>query len=455
MMDIDTLKKIYESKKESFLSDFFTFLRFPTVATDNAYLKDVEKCADWLLAYLSESGLVVEKWQGEKTPTIFASYHAGIDKETLLIYCHYDVQPVDPLQEWLSPPFEPVIRDGNIYARGAQDNKGQCFYTIAAIKTLLKERGNLPVNLKLIIEGEEESGSTSLAKILEEKKEALRADYLLIVDSGILAEDQPAITLGARGIVCMEVTVQEASFDLHSGMVGGIAYNPNRALAEMLAKLHDSSGSVAVPGFYDEVVEMSPQEKKEISFSWNNETFQKLFGFEPTGMEKGVGPEESCWLRPTLEINGIHGGYTGSGFKTVIPAFAQAKISCRLVPRQKPDQIARLVASYLEQQAPKGMKVQVNVFPGNGEGFRTTPSSRIVSIMSESYSAVFEKECQKILIGGSIPISVSLAESAKAQMVLVGVGLPGDRIHAPNEHFSLSRLEKGFLTICRGIELFE
>lgn len=456
MSTITTLKALYEKEKQSNLNDYFTFLRFKSIATDLAYKEEVLQCADWLSNYLKQCGLTVEKWEtGRPAPTIFAQdLRAGPDKETLLIYCHYDVQPVDPLNEWTTPPFEPTQREGQIFARGASDNKGQCFYTIIALKTLLKTRDRLPVNIKFLIEGEEESGSVGLSQIIESKKESLKADYLVIVDSGIEDMQTPAITLGARGLVCFQICLQEADYDLHSGQAGGIAFNPNRALAEMLSKLHDAEGKVTVPGFYDAVIPIPPHEKKAISFDFDQESFHNMFGFHPTGMEKGLSANEAAWIRPTLEINGMWGGYTGAGFKTVIPAKAHAKISCRLVPNQDPEIITKQVKDFLRTLAPASMKLEIETLPGNGKGFRTDPQSRIVRLMSESYTQVFEKPCKNILIGGSIPISVQLCEAAQAEIVLVGLGLPDDHIHAPNEHFGLDRLEKGFLTICRAIELF-
>lgn len=454
-MDLTTYKEIFDKQRDQILSDYYTFLRFKSIATDPAYKEDVFKCADWLMHYLQDSHLQVEKWETENAPVIFAQdLRAGPHKETLLLYCHYDVQPVDPLDEWESPPFEPTLREGEVYARGACDNKGQCFYTMLAIKTLLNKLGQLPINLKFIIEGEEESGSIGLSKLLEEKKEDFKADHLLIVDSGLENPDTPAITLGARGVVCMQVSIQEANFDLHSGMAGGIAYNPNRALSELLSSLHDANGSVSIPGFYDEVAEILPQEKKELNFDFDVGSFHTMFGFEPSGMEKEVPPQEACWLRPTLEINGMWGGYIGPGFKTVIPAKAYAKLSCRLVPHQTPERIAALVSDFLIKNTPAGLTTEVDVLEGSGRGFRTNPNAKIAQIASESYSQVFQKPCHKILIGGTIPIAVELSETAKADMVLVGLALADDRIHAPNEHFGLDRIEKGFLTICRTLELF-
>ena len=363
-----TLKELYAKDKESNLKDYFTFLRFKSIATDPAFQEDVERCADWLASYLKKCGLQVEKWDTGRAPTLFAQdLRAGPDKETLLIYCHYDVQPVDPLYEWITPPFEPTIRDGEVFARGAADNKGQCFYTALALKTLLKNRDRLPVNIKFLIEGEEESGSVGLSQIIPSKKEALKADYLVIVDSGVESLDTPSITLGARGLVCFQISLKEASFDLHSGMAGGLAYNPNRAMVELLSKLHDSEGKVTVPNFYDSVIPISEHEKKEITFDFDHKGFFKMFGFKPTGMEKGVSEYEASWIRPTLEINGMWGGYTGAGFKTVIPAKAYAKISCRLVPNQDPETITAQVKDFLQKLTPANMKLEIETIPGNGK----------------------------------------------------------------------------------------
>lgn len=454
-MPISTFQELFQKEKQQIFNDYFTFLTFASIATDPAHKQDTRACADWLQEYIHGIGLPCEQWKTDNAPVLFAQdLSAGPEKPTLLLYCHYDVQPVDPLDEWNTPPFTPTVINGSVYARGAQDNKGQCFYTIIALKALLKTLKPLPVNLKFIIEGEEESGSTNLSKLLESKKKELKADYLLIIDSGLADRDAPSVTLGARGIVCFQLRLKEAQFDLHSGATGGLAYNPNRGLVELLAKLHNANGSVAIPGFYDELSPISAEDKKEIDLSFDPELFEKTYGFLPTGMETGFEPHESCWLRPTLEINGIWGGYQGSGFKTVIPAKAQAKISCRLVPHQKPDTIAALVMDFLVKNTPKGMDIEIERITGSGEGFRTHAHSRIAKLMAESYAQVFNKPCKKILLGGSIPISVELSRTSGAEMVLVGVGLPSDRIHAPNEHFGLDRFEKGYLTICRAIELF-
>ncbi len=446
----------YERERENILRDYFAFLRFESISADPAYLSKSVDCADWLEEHLRAMSLNVERWETGGAPVLFASdFRAGEDAETLLLYCHYDVQPVDPLDEWTSPPFEPTIRDGKVYARGASDNKGQCFYTLSAIKSYITlNEGHLPVNLKFIIEGEEESGSSGLKALLSEKAETLKADHVLIVDSAMNTPQIPQITLGARGIICFKLTMQEALFDLHSGQLGGVAYNPNRALIELLSSLHDATGTVAVSGFYDEVIGPTPHELSELAMDFDQERFKNLFGFEPTGMEQGLTPMEANCLRPTLEINGIQGGYTGPGFKTVIPAKARASISCRLVPQQQPERIIALISDYLYSRIPEGLKFDLEVLPGSGAGFRRHSNSRIAEIASQSYSDVFQHECEKILMGGSVPIAAELLDVAKADGILLGTALSSDHIHSPDEHFHLDCFEKGFLSICRILELF-
>ncbi|NGX53508.1 MAG: Succinyl-diaminopimelate desuccinylase [Chlamydiae bacterium] len=454
MLSVEQLKEIFQREKEEILEDFFTFLRFKSIATDPAYKNEVVGCADWIKEYLEKIGLTAEKWETEGSPVIFASdLRAGPEKETLLLYGHYDVQPVDPIELWTHPPFEPTLVDGDIYARGASDNKGQSFYTIRAIKTLLEELGQLPINLKILIEGEEESGSAHLPALLEEKSERLQADHTLIVDMGFYEKDQPAIILSARGLVAMTITLTGSKFDLHSGMHGGLAYNPNRALVELLASFHDDSGTVTIPGFYDEVAMITPSEKSELDFDFDVGKFESQFGAKATGMERGVDPFEATCLRPTLEINGIAGGYAGNGFKTVIPAKATAKISCRLVPDQHPNTIAALVETHIRSRIPDGITVTIDLEPGRGAPFRYSPHSRIAEVMTACYSQIFQKPCRRYLSGGSIPITPELAKHVKGDIVLVGVALPDDKIHAPDEHFGLDRLEQGYLILCRSIEL--
>lgn len=448
-------KSYFEQNKEQIVSDYLTFLRFKSISTEQEHAADVRACAAWLKSYIEKIGFKTELWETPGHPVIFASnLSAGPDKPTLLIYNHYDVQPVDPLEEWETPPFEPVIKEGVVYARGAQDNKGQCFYVLQALKAIYTHEKKFPVNIKLCIEGEEEASSTGLSKILPKKKKELKADYLAIVDLGIWDMNHPALTLGVRGMIAMDLEVSGSNTDLHSGGVGGIVYNPIHALAELIAKLRDANGRIAVPHFYDDVETLSDAEKQQLAFDFDEKKFLKMFAAKSSGGESGYTPLERAWVRPTIEINGITGGYSGSGFKTVIPAKASAKVSCRLVPHQDPETIGKLVKGYLEKNAPVGINVSVHLHKGNGKALRSNPHSKAVAAFAKGYEAVFKKPCEFILQGGSIPIVTELAEASKGEVVLLGLGLPTDKIHAPNEHFTLERLEKGMLIMIHALHAF-
>ncbi len=308
----------------------------------------------------------------------------------------------------------------------------------------------LPINLKFCIEGEEESSSLGLSKAIPKMKETLRSDYLLIPDFGQIDRETPAITLGARGMVSMEVTLIGSNSDLHSGLHGGLAYNPNRALAELLAKLWDENGKVRVHGFYDDVVEPRKEDLNEYTFRFEEEKYKKDFGMKAIGGEKGRTMAEANTFRPTLEINGMIGGYTGPGFKTVIPAQASAKISCRLVPNQDPDKIGKQIAEFLQKHAVTGTKVEVH--PGQS-AFRGNPNSQLAKAVSLAVEEATGKKCEKILSGASIPIVAALVKATNAEVVGMGFGLAEDNIHAPNENFDFDRIEKGFLTVARTLEL--
>lgn len=453
MDHIEKWKTLYQTNEKQILQDFFTFLKFQSISSEPDHKEETKKCADWVVDFLKKIGFTVELWETGKHPIIFASYlKAGHEQPTLLIYNHYDVQPVDPLELWSSPPFEPAVRHGQVYARGAQDNKGQCFYTLQALKTMIETQGSLPINIKLCIEGEEECGSESLSNILEIKKEQLKADYLAIIDLGMRSLGQPSLTLGIRGIVTMDVELQGASRDAHSGCNGGLLYNPNHALVELLAKLRDREGKILVPGFYDEILPLSQDECKEISWTFDAKEYEKDMGAMPTGGEKNFQHLERNWIRPTLEINGISGGYSGAGFKTVIPAKASAKISCRLVPGQDPEKIGHLVAAFLEKNTPEGIRVSVNIHKG-GTAVRSKADSKVVQAFAKAYTEVFGRPCEFILEGASIPIVTELAEACGAEVVLAGLGLQEDCIHAPDEHFGLDRLQFGYLTVIRALSL--
>lgn len=450
---LDQFKQLYAQSEKQALKDFQDFLSFPSISSEMEYASDLKKCAQWLKEKMDSLGLVTSLWETSGHPIVFGeNLAAGPDKPTLLIYNHYDVQPVDPLELWETPPFEPAVRNGQVYARGAQDNKGQCFYVMQALKLLKKTNGCYPVNIKWMIEGEEETGSAGLEGILGEKSQKLRADYLAIVDLGIPGPNIPAITLGTRGILTMDITVRGSGTDLHSGSHGGIVFNPIHALVQILSGCRDQDGRVAIPGFYDNVAPLSESEKEMLYLDFDKEEYFKAFKALPTGGEVQLSPLERAWTRPTLEINGINGGYTGQGFKTVIPAKASAKISCRLVPGQNPGQIGQLVAEHIKQLAPKGVEIEIKLHQGSGAASRSDIHSKGVQAFSKAYEQVFGCPVKYTFEGGSIPIINTLAEASGSEIILLGLGLPDDYMHAPNEHFGIDRLEKGALIMALGIE---
>lgn len=444
-MQVDnTMTQWITENKTKWLKDYLTFLSFPSVSSEALYHPQVRACAQWVKDYVENLGFHTELWETKGHPVIFASYDkAGPNQPTLLIYNHYDVQPCDPLELWQSPPFEPRIQGEEIYARGAQDNKGQCFYVLQALKLLLEKDGSLPINIKLCIEGEEEVGSGSLEDILPSKKEMLQADYLAIVDLGIPAPNQPAITLGTRGLMAMEIELQGSNMDLHSGSHGGMAFNPLHALVELLSKLRDPEGKILVPGFYDSMIAMSDADKKMLSFTFDAQDYQSQFGIDATGGEKKFSPLERNWLRPTIEINGLWGGYIGDGMKTVIPAKAHAKLTCRLVPGQDPLTSAQTILKFLEENVPKGIKIKTSIKPGGGCAVRISPRSKLTQAFASAYETVFQKPCEYILSGASIPIVPLLKETCGGDVIMMGLGLATDNIHSPNEHFGIDRIEKG------------
>lgn len=453
-MHLKDWKQWYQDHRESILSDFQTFLRFKTIATDPAFDQDTKACAQWLLGYLRQIGLEVEEWESSGQSVIFArSKEVLPDRPTLTIYHHYDVQPVDPIELWDSDPFEPTIRDGKIYARGAQDNKGQCFYSITAIRALLDQVEKLNFNLKVFIEGEEESGSAGTLEVLEKYGDQLKSDYLLVIDSVIPAPGQPSLTMGIRGMLTMELSLRLADGDMHSGTMGGIAYNPIRALCQALAHCYDGTGRVAIPHFYDQVEELTKEEKKSLSLSIDDEKVIREFGLRAICPEPGYSLGETGVARPVLEINGICGGYTGEGFKTVLPAVAKAKISCRLVPNQDPNLIFEQIEKHIEQYLPKG--ADLTLHKGHASfAFRSDPNSLIAKRAAKAYEDVLGKPCKLTLMGGSIPVTAELAKASQAEVLIMGYGLDTDKIHAPNEHFGLDRFEQGFLTMGRIFDQF-
>ena len=451
---MEQFKHWVEKNRERIQRDYFDFLRFKSISTDAEYKHQTVACAKWVEGYLRAAGLHSELIETVGYPVVWGeNLSAGPNAHTLLIYGHYDVQPVDPLELWKSDPFEPTVRGGQIYARGALDDKGQIIYAMLAALAFKELGERLPINLKFCIEGEEESGSLGLSRAAPQLRKRLQADSLLVPDFSLLSEKEPAISLGARGIVTMEVTLTGSNIDLHSGGYGGLAYNPNRAMVELLAKLWDEKGRVQVPGFYEGVQEMSEEEKDLYSYRTDEAELNGL-GICALGGERGYSMMEANWFRPTLEINGLGGGYTGAGFKTVIPSITTAKISCRLVPGQNPEKIANRVVDFLKKNVVEGIDLQYKVLSGE-EAFRGSPDSKIAQALSGAYTDVMGVPCHRILTGGSIPIIARFQDLIEGDVVGMGYGLPQDNIHAPNEHFDMNRLCLGLLTVVRTIQRLE
>lgn len=435
--------------------DYFEFLRFPSISAQIGYRDDCLKTAAWLRDYLHQGGFVARLIETQGLPLVYAeNLNAGKDAPTLLIYGHYDVQPVDPLELWKSPPFEPTERDGSIYARGAVDDKGQIFYTLLALLSWKKEHGSLPVNLKICIEGEEESHSAGFFGVLPQLGDVLKADYLLVPDFDQVDSDTPAISLGARGMAALELELKGSLEDLHSGIYGGIAYNPNRALVELLGKLWDEQGKVTVPGFYEFVKEPTPSERESFFFPHEASFYQSVCGIYQLGGETERSLQERNWFRPTLEIHGLLGGYTGIGMKTVIPASASAKLTSRLVPGQDPAAITHALVNFFKQNTPPGMHLHIKTYPG-AEAFRGQIDSLLVRAVSFGIKATTGKEPCKLLSGASIPVIAELMKVAQADVVGMGVGLSDDRIHAPNERFDMKRFKEGFCIVSGMLAYFK
>ena len=433
-----------ESRKATYLEDLKTLLRIPSVSTDPNRKDEVKRCADEVARQMKEAGLQeVEIISTPGHPVVYGEYKTDPDAPTALVYGHYDVQPEDPIELWTSPPFEPTLRDGKLFARGATDDKGQFLCHIKAVASMLEEEKTLPLNLKFIIEGEEETGSPHLAPFLEAHKEKLAADVLVVSDSAMYAPDQPSIVYGLRGLAYLQIDLKGADSDLHSGVFGGAVPNPALELARILAQLKDQDEKVTVPGFYDKVEDMSVQERQAYAaLGFDPEEFRAGVGVKQLTPEKGYNALEGRTARPTLEVNGLLSGYTGEGAKTVLPAKAMAKISCRLVPNQEPDEIARLLEAHIQKICHPSMECKVTRMHG-GHPWITPPDHPALEAAAEAVRAVFNKEPVRIREGGSIPIVIDFQKILGLPGILLGYGLNDENLHAPNEHFRVENFYKG------------
>jgi acetylornithine deacetylase/succinyl-diaminopimelate desuccinylase-like protein len=436
-----------EQHRERYLAELKELLAIPSVSTDSAHAGDIHRCALWLSEHLRSIGLRnVQVFPTEGHPVVYADWLNAPGKPTVLLYGHYDVQPPDPIELWTTPPFEATIRNGNLYARGSADDKGQVFIHLKCIEAYLRNAGSLPVNLKLLIEGEEEIGSRHLEQFVREHKNLLASDLVLISDSSMFARGIPSICYGLRGLAYMQVEVTGPNRDLHSGSFGGTVHNPIQALAEIIAKLHDKKGRVAIPGFYDDVRPLTRTER--IAFGklpWNDRKYARDLGVRKLHGEKGFTTLERVWGRPTLECNGIWGGFIGRGAKTVLPSKAFAKISMRLVPDQKSPKIARLFERHVKRIAPPTVHVSVTGVHG-GEAALTSLKSPGVKAAALALEKGFGRKPVYQREGGSIPIVVQFKQLLGVDTVLLGFGLPDENAHAPDEFISLDNFFGGMRT---------
>ncbi len=433
--------------KDRFLNELLELLRIPSVSTDLKYQHDVKRAANFLADRLKEAGAEkITVFPTAKHPIVYGEKMIDPSKPTVLVYGHYDVQPADPLELWNSPPFEPVIKDGNIYARGACDDKGQMYMHVKAFEAMV-QTSQLPCNVKFMIEGEEEIGSENLITFVRANKDLLKADIILISDTSMIDNETPSVQTGLRGLTYLEVEVTTINRDLHSGLYGGAVANPIQVLCKMIDSLKDDEGRITIPNFYDRVAELSKEEREEMAQApFDVEVFKQSIGLKDIAGEKGYTTPERIAIRPTLDVNGIWGGYIGEGAKTVIPAKAFAKISMRLVPNQIPDEITALFSNHFKKIAP--LTATVEVRPHHGAVPVVVERSSIgYKAASKALEKTFGKKAIPFRAGGSIPVVALFKEELGLDTVLMGFGLDSDAIHSPNEKYGLFNFYKGIETI--------
>jgi acetylornithine deacetylase/succinyl-diaminopimelate desuccinylase-like protein len=430
--------------RDEYLQDYYSFLRFPSVSTDDKYKEKLEECARWLVNKLTAIGLETQLVPTKRHPIVWARNKHKPGRRSVLIYGHYDVQPPDPLELWDSPPFEPVLKNGYVFARGSTDNKGQILAHILGIQETMKQNGDLPVNLHLVVEGEEEIGSGNLGGFLSANRGALKSDVAVVSDTGMIEKGVPTLSYGLRGVTALEIKLTGPKMDLHSGIFGGAVQNPITALAQLLATIHDRDGRVAIAGFYDRV---KPLEE------WEREAWRKLpvngdkLILQETGVpelfgEAGYNSLERIWVRPTAEINGIGGGYQGQGTKTVIASHVMAKLTFRLVPEQEGDEILKLAGEHLRKNLPKGVTMEITE-GHSGPWYLTDPNSTIGEAAQRALRKAFGRDPALIREGGSIPIVSQFRGVLGIETLLMGLALPDCRAHSPNENFPLENFEGG------------
>jgi len=435
------------SNRERYIEELKDFLRIQSISSDPEKKSEMQKAAEFLMSKFSDMGFenikILNPDKGH--PIVYAEKIVDPKKPTVLFYGHYDVQPVDPIELWTSPPFEPEVRDGKIWARGATDDKGQLYTHLKSVEAFVKSGEELPVNVKYIIEGEEEVGSETLPVVIKENKNLLKCDAVVISDTSMYDEKTPSITYSLRGLAYFQIEITGPNRDLHSGTFGGAVMNPIQALCDLLSGMKDKNGRITIPHFYDDVLPLTKKERdgfKKLKF--DEKKYMKDLGVNELFGEKGYTTLERTWARPTLEINGIWGGYTGVGAKTVLPSKAYAKISMRLVPNQTPKKVEKLLKDYLKKAVPKSVTYKLETLHG-GEPAITPIDNEAIQVAAKAMKKAFGKEPVFIREGGSIPIVVDFSRTLKAPVVLMGFGLSSENLHSPNEHFDLENYHRGIL----------
>jgi len=434
-----------ETNLPLYLEELTAFLRIPSISSLPEHAADVNRAADWVAERLKTAGIeAVQILPTAGHPVVYGQWLHAPDKPTIMIYGHFDTQPVDPLDLWTHPPFEPVIRDDRIYARGASDDKGNMLIPILAVEAMLRTRGSLPVNVKFFFEGQEEIGSPQMPDFISAQRDLLACDMVLSSDGGQWEENQPALNVGRRGLTALQIDLQGAEQDVHSGTYGGTFQNPIHALAQLITSMRSPQGKILVEGFYDAVHELSDSERAQIAEIPYDETqYRGELGVGELYGEAGFSTYERAWVRPTLEVNGIWGGFQGEGIKTVIPSLAHAKITCRLVPHQEPDQIFELIATHVAQHAPVGAKVSVKKLAGSADPFQIPfdhPGNQAARVVLKK---LYDKEPYIARTGGTIPVCGSFLKYLGAHLVNFAFGLEDENLHAPDEFFRLSSFKRG------------
>lgn len=447
------LLEYVDRHRDEHLHELYDLLRIPSVSAKSEHKSDIQRAARWIADKLTAIGMDgVEIVPTKLHPLVYAESLQAPGKPTVLIYGHYDVQPPEPVELWTSPPFEPTIRKGKLFARGSADDKGQVHIHLAALESLMKVYGRLPINVKLIIEGEEEVGSENLYKFVRANKRKLKADALVVSDTAMIAPGVPSITYGLRGLNYHEIEITGAAQDLHSGVFGGVAPNPLQVLADLFSRLHDKDGRVAVPGFYRDVMTLSSRERRALrALPWSEKAFRKFIGAPGVAGEKGYSALERLWCRPTLELNGMWGGYMGEGAKTVIPAKAYAKFSTRLVPNQDTKKIAALVEKQVRRLLPKTVTCKFRTL-SQGKPWIAPYDHPIFQTAIGALTEGFGRKAVFIREGGSIPFVTEVQDALRVPCVLMGFGLSDENAHAPDEHIALAHYYGGIRSVARFYE---